>query len=152
MLKTDYTLYLVTDRRFLRGRSLVDAVLKAVKGGVTIVQLREKEASSRELYQLALSLQAVLRERKVPLIINDRLDIAMAVDADGVHIGQEDLPLYEVVSLLGKDKIVGLSVSSLEEARAGQNGAPATWDLVPSMPPPLKQMRLVQPGLSCWVR
>lgn len=120
MLKTDYTLYMVTDRRFLRGRSLVDTVLKAVKGGVTMVQLREKEASSREFYELALRLQALLRESRVPLIINDRFDIALAVDADGVHIGQEDIPLDDVIRLWGKDKITGLSVSSLEEARAGQ--------------------------------
>lgn len=120
MLKTDYTLYLVTDRRFLRGRSLVDEVLKAVKGGVTMVQLREKEAGSREFYSLASGLKEALRESGVPFIINDRLDIAMAVDADGLHIGQEDLPLPEVVRLWGKDKIIGLSVSSLEEARQGQ--------------------------------
>lgn len=120
MLKTDYTMYLITDRRFLRGRSLVDEVLKAVKGGVTMVQLREKKAGSREFYQLALALKTAIQESGVPLIINDRLDIAMAVDADGLHIGQEDLPLPEVVRLWGKDKIIGLSVSSLEEAREGQ--------------------------------
>lgn len=148
MLKTDYTLYLVTDRRFLRGRSLVDAVLKAVKGGVTMVQLREKEASSREYYQLALHLQAALRERRVPLIINDRLDIAMAVDADGVHIGQEDLPLYEVVSLLGKDKIVGLSVSNLEEARAGQKQGASYLGLGPVYATATKTDALSPTGLK----
>ncbi len=120
MLKTDYTLYLVTDRSFLRGRSLLDEVLKAVRGGVTMVQLREKEAGGREFYQLALGLKEALRESGVPLIINDRLDMAMAVDADGLHIGQEDLPLPEVVRLWGKDKIIGLSVSSLGEACQGQ--------------------------------
>lgn len=120
MVRADYTLYLVTDRRFLRERSLIDVVLKAVKGGATMVQLREKEAGSREFYQLAISLKTALRESGVPLIINDRLDIAMAVDADGLHIGQEDLPLTEVVRLWGKGKLIGLSVSSLEEACTGR--------------------------------
>lgn len=131
MLKKDYTLYLVTDRRFLRGRSLVDEVLKAVKGGVTIVQLREKEAGSREFYQLALSMKAALQESGVPLIINDRLDVAMAVDADGIHIGQEDLPLSEVVRLWGKDKIIGLSINSLEEAREGEKDGASYLALSP---------------------
>lgn len=131
MLKIDYTLYLVTDRRFLRGRSLIDEVLKSVRGGVTMVQLREKEACSREFYQLAFSLKTALQDSGVPLIINDRLDIAMAVDADGLHIGQEDLPLSEVVRLWGKDKIIGLSVSSLEEARQGQKGGASYLGLGP---------------------
>ncbi|MEQ8174353.1 MAG: thiamine phosphate synthase [Syntrophomonadaceae bacterium] len=130
-MKTDYTLYLVTDRRFLRGRSLIDEVLKSVRGGVSMVQLREKEAGSREFYQMALNLKTALQESGVPLIINDRLDIAMAVDADGLHIGQEDLPLSEVVRLWGEDKIIGLSVSNLEEAREGQKGGASYLGLGP---------------------
>ncbi|MEN6390115.1 MAG: thiamine phosphate synthase [Syntrophomonas sp.] len=130
-MKIDYTLYLVTDRRFLRGRSLIDEVLKSVRGGVSMVQLREKEAGSREFYQVALSLKTALQESGVPLIINDRLDIAMAVDADGLHIGQEDLPLSEVIRLWGKEKIIGLSVSSLEEAREGEKGGAGYLGLGP---------------------
>ncbi|HBK52923.1 MAG TPA: thiamine phosphate synthase, partial [Syntrophomonas wolfei] len=91
MINSDYSLYLVTDRGLLQGRSLLEEVRKAVKGGVSMVQLREKEAGSREFYELAQALQTELRDLGVPLLINDRLDIALAVDADGLHLGQEDL-------------------------------------------------------------
>jgi thiamine-phosphate pyrophosphorylase len=116
----DYTLYLVTDRSLLDGRDIMDEVRKAVQGGVTIVQLREKEASSREFYQLAGIMHDYLREINIPLIINDRLDIALAVDAEGLHIGQDDIPLAAARRLLGKDKIIGLSVETLEQARQGE--------------------------------
>ncbi|WP_166510430.1 thiamine phosphate synthase [Desulfallas thermosapovorans] len=117
----DYALYLVTDRHYLGGRDLVAEVLKAVAGGVTVVQLREKNANSRDFYQLALALKEALVPRGVPLIINDRLDIALAADADGLHVGQEDLPVTVVRPLLGEDKIIGLSVSNEEELREGEN-------------------------------
>ncbi len=117
--QTDLSLYLVTDRRLSLGRSLEQVVEEAVRGGVTIVQVREKEASSREFYELAVRLKQLLTPYKVPLIINDRLDIALACDADGLHIGQEDLPYPVVRQLLGRDKIIGLSVENradVEEA------------------------------------
>lgn len=117
--RIDYSLYLVTDRSFLRGRDLVTAVLQAVAGGVTVVQLREKEASSRDFFQLALALKEALRPRHVPLIINDRLDIALAVDAAGLHVGQSDLPAKVARALLGPDKILGLSISKREEIQEG---------------------------------
>ncbi|MCD7936607.1 MAG: thiamine phosphate synthase [Tannerellaceae bacterium] len=117
--QTNLSLYLVTDRRLSLGRSLEQVVEEAVRGGVTIVQLREKEASSREFYELAVRLKQMLALYKVPLIINDRLDIALACDADGLHIGQEDLPYPVARQLLGRDKIIGLSVENradVEEA------------------------------------
>ncbi|MDD4627178.1 MAG: thiamine phosphate synthase [Syntrophomonas sp.] len=120
MLAPDYSLYLVTDRGLLQGRSLLEEVRKAVKGGVSMVQLREKEAGSREFYELAQALQAELRELGVPLLINDRLDIALAADADGLHLGQDDLPLPVARSLLGREKIIGLSINKREEAREGE--------------------------------
>lgn len=116
MSTLDLRLYLVTDRTLSLGRPLEEVVEKAVKGGVTVVQLREKEADSRAFYQLALTLKQLLRPYRVPLIINDRLDIALAVDADGLHIGQSDLPYPIVRKLLGKEKIIGLSVESTEDA------------------------------------
>lgn len=123
-MAVDYSLYLVTDRPMLNGRDLIDEVLKAVRGGVTLVQLREKDCSSREFYHLAAALKEALDKKAIPLIINDRLDIAMAVDADGLHIGQEDLPLNIVRNLLGTNKIIGVSASTLEEARvAAKQGA-----------------------------
>ncbi len=120
-MKIDYTLYLVTDSQFLKGRSLVDEVVRAVEGGVSIVQLREKNLSSRAFYELALALKTKLSLLNTPLIINDRLDIALAVDADGLHLGQEDLPISAARSLLGSGKIIGISASTLAEAIQGKN-------------------------------
>lgn len=110
------SLYLVTDRNLALGRRLEDVVGEAVRGGVTMVQLREKSCSSREFLELALSLKACLAATGVPLIIDDRVDIALACDADGVHVGQHDLPYDAVRRILGPDKIVGLSVESLDDA------------------------------------
>lgn len=112
----DLSLYLVTDRSLSLGRPLEYIVEEAVKGGVTMVQLREKDCSSHDFYQLAAGLKKVLAHYKVPLIINDRLDIALAVDADGLHIGQSDLPWQVARRLLGPDKIIGLSVETEEQA------------------------------------
>ena len=116
MKSLDLSLYLVTDRDLSLGRPLEFIVDEAVKGGVTMVQLREKNCSSLEFYQLGLRLKALLKPRNIPLIINDRLDIALAVDADGLHIGQSDLPCDVARRLLGKDKILGLSVETMEQA------------------------------------
>lgn len=112
----DLSLYLVTDRGLSKGRSHEYIVEEAVKGGVSLVQLREKDISSKEFYQLALSLKKCLSNFNIPLIINDRLDIALAVDADGLHIGQSDLPYNIARKLMGEDKIIGLSVETIEQA------------------------------------
>lgn len=113
----DLSLYLVTDRDLSKGRSLEFLVDEAVKGGVSIVQLREKNISTIEFYNIACSLKSLLKPYEIPLIINDRLDIAIASDADGLHIGQSDMP-YEIVrKILGKNKIIGLSVETIEQAR-----------------------------------
>ncbi len=110
----DVSLYLITDRGLSQGRSHQFIVEEAVKGGVTMVQLRDKEVTTREFYHLASSLKGVLKSLGIPLIINDRLDIALAVDANGLHIGQSDLP-YEVARrLLGKDKIIGAVMNNFE--------------------------------------
>lgn len=114
-------LYLVTDRGFLGGRGLEDVVLDAVKGGVTMVQLREKNIGTRDFIALAIRLKKALSPFGVPLIINDRVDVALASDADGVHIGQSDMPYHMARTLLGTDKIIGLSVENfgqIEEANA----------------------------------
>ncbi|WP_027364896.1 thiamine phosphate synthase [Desulfotruncus alcoholivorax] len=119
-MKCDYSLYLVTDRAVLGSRDLCQAVEDALRGGVTLVQLREKETSSRDFYQIALALKDLTVKYQVPLIINDRLDIALAVDAGGIHIGQEDLPLQVARRILGPEKIIGYSVSNIEEAVYGE--------------------------------
>ena len=108
-------LYLVTDRPLSLGRDIAWVVEEAVKGGATMVQLREKDIDTREFIALAQRLKPILKDAGVPLIINDRVDVALAVDADGVHIGQSDMP-YEIARrLLGPDKIIGLSVENLDE-------------------------------------
>lgn len=115
MNKESLKLYLVTDRDLSLGRSLEEVVCEAVAGGVTIVQLREKNASTGEFIELGRRLMAVLKPLGVPLIINDRVDVALAVDADGVHIGQSDMPYEDARRLLGPDKIIGLSVENMDE-------------------------------------
>lgn len=123
-MSVDYSIYLVTDRGMLRDKSLYKAVEEAIKGGVTILQLREKDAGSGEFYNIALEMKKLAGRYGVPLIVNDRLDIALAVDADGLHIGQEDLPLEVARALLGPGKILGYSVSNQAEAVYGEkNGA-----------------------------
>lgn len=111
-MKQALKLYLVTDRSLSLGRSLEEVVSEAVAGGVTMVQLREKEASTGEFIELAYRLKKILEPHKVPLIINDRVDVALAVDADGVHIGQSDMPYEQARKLLGPHKIIGLSVEN----------------------------------------
>ena len=114
--KFDYSLYLVTDRELMYTDTLEEAVEQAILGGCSMVQLREKTASSREFYQTALSIKEITRRHRVPLIINDRADIALAVDADGVHLGQSDLPTSAVRSMIGSNKLLGVSVSTAAEA------------------------------------
>lgn len=115
MLRTDLKLYLVTDRSFLHGRNLIDVVMQAVAGGVTMVQLREKDIDTRTFIELGLELKQKLQQVNIPLIINDRVDVAMAIDADGVHIGQSDMPYTLARRLLGSNKIIGLSVENIDE-------------------------------------
>ncbi len=123
-MAVDYTLYLVTDRGILGDRDLFTAVEEALKGGVTMLQLREKTASSRDFYQLAVRMKELAAAYQVPLIIDDRLDIALAADAGGLHVGQDDLPVAVARRILGPGKILGYSVSTVEEAIYGeQNGA-----------------------------
>lgn len=120
----DYSIYLVTDDGCLQGRALIDCVREALEGGVTLVQYRAKTASSAEMYAEALQLKALCDSFKVPLIINDRLDIAIAVGAAGVHLGQDDLPCAAARKLLGEDYIIGVSAHNPAEAKAAlQSGA-----------------------------
>lgn len=122
--KIDYTLYLCTDRALMTAATVEESVRLAIEGGCTAVQLREKECPALEFYELALRVKKITREKGVPLIINDRVDIALAAGADGVHIGQSDLPAKNVRGMIGADKILGVSAANLEEAvRAQKDGA-----------------------------
>ncbi|MGH4123672.1 MAG: thiamine phosphate synthase [Clostridium sp.] len=116
----DYSLYLVTDRDVLVNTDIYTDVEQAIKGGVTLVQIREKKVGTLEFYNIAVKIKCITDKYKVPLIINDRLDIAQAIDAAGVHLGQSDMPADIARCLLGNNKIIGVSTSTLEEAKKAE--------------------------------
>ncbi len=124
MNSIDYTLYVCTDRGLMSSPTIEESVEKAIKGGAEVIQLREKDASGRSFLQIAESVHAITRRYGIPLIINDRVDIALAVGAEGVHLGQDDIPARDARRIIGPDMILGVSASSLEEARqAERDGA-----------------------------
>ena len=116
----DYSVYLVTDRRNKTDDEFLNIIEEAIKGGTTIVQLREKTASTKEFYDLALKVKEITSKYGVPLLINDRIDIALAVDSEGVHIGQDDMPADIAREIIGEDKILGVSASTVEEAKKAE--------------------------------
>jgi thiamine-phosphate pyrophosphorylase len=111
-----WRLYAITDERISRGRSHLQVAEAVLRGGADVLQLRDKEAGGAKLYRVALQLRKLTREAKIPLIVNDRLDIALAVDADGVHVGPDDLPASVARKILGPGKILGVSTETVEEA------------------------------------
>lgn len=120
-MKLDYTLYLVTDRRLMSAATLQEAVEQAVSGGCTMVQLREKDSTSLSFFKLAKEIKRVADRCHVPLIINDRIDIALSVNAAGIHIGQDDIPASVARKIIGKDMVLGVSASSVREAIRAQS-------------------------------
>ncbi|WP_027185278.1 thiamine phosphate synthase [Desulfovibrio inopinatus] len=112
----DYSVYLVTDRPCCLGRDVLDVVRQAVAGGAGVVQLREKSCDTRTFVELARAIKSVCSKAGALFVINDRLDVALAVDADGVHVGQDDMPVSVVREWIGPSKIVGLSVNTIEQA------------------------------------
>jgi thiamine-phosphate pyrophosphorylase len=116
----DPTLYLVTDRDLAGERPLDELVREALAGGATAVQLREKEVGARDFVAAGRALRQVTREAGVALIVNDRADVALAIDADGVHVGQQDLPAELARSLIGPERILGVTVGNPEEARRAE--------------------------------
>lgn len=122
--KIDYSIYLVTDRDLMSTKTLEEAVEQAIIGGCTLVQLREKDCSSFDFYNTAVKVKEITDKYNVPLIINDRLDIALAIDAAGVHVGQSDMPATVVRTIIGENKIIGVSTGCLEQAlKAQKDGA-----------------------------
>lgn len=122
--KEDLLLYAVTDRSWLSGHTLYEQVEEALQGGVTMVQLREKKLTEREFLKEAVKMKELCARYHVPLIINDRVDIALMADADGVHIGQKDLDLCIARAMLGPDKIIGVSARTVQQAKlACEQGA-----------------------------
>ena len=116
----DYSVYLVTDRRNKTDEEFLNIIEEAIKGGTTVVQLREKTASTKEFYDLALRVKEITSRYGVPLLINDRIDIALAIDSEGVHIGQDDMPAGIAREIIGEDKILGVSASTVEEAKKAE--------------------------------
>lgn len=117
----DFDLYLVTDRTQAEGRDLLWVLEGALEGGVQAVQLREKDLGGKELFLLAEKVKSLCSRYRASLLINDRVDVALGVDADGVHLGQAALPVAAVRGLLGREKLVGVSTHSLEEAQKAEN-------------------------------
>ncbi len=117
----DLSLYLVTNRGTLALEDFFRIIRQSIDGGVKVVQLREKEASAREMCAIGRSLHSFLKPLGIPLIINDRVDVAHAVNADGVHLGQSDLSVAEARAILGKQAIIGLSVETIEQAIAASD-------------------------------
>lgn len=120
MNKIDLSLYLVTDNsddtdKFLK------TIEEAIKGGVSVVQIREKTADTLDFYNLAIKVKEITKKYDVPLIINDRVDVALAIDADGVHVGQSDMPCDVTRKLIGPNKILGVSAHNIEEARKAES-------------------------------
>ncbi len=120
----DFKLYVIIDRKSSKGRDPAYVAQEAIEGGADIIQLRDKESSAGEILKAGRAILDLTRRKKIPLIINDRVDIAVAVGADGVHLGQDDLPIGTARSMIGEGKIIGLSTHSVSQAlEAQENGA-----------------------------
>lgn len=119
MNNLDLSLYLVTNNSEDEEKFL-NIIEESLKGGVSVVQLREKKAETLDFYNLALKVKEITQKYNVPLIINDRIDIALAIDADGVHVGQSDMPAKTARSMIGEDKILGVSAANIKEAKKAQ--------------------------------
>lgn len=148
MKQLNLDLHLVTDRELCRGRDLIDIVQAAVQGGVSIVQLREKECPTRDFIEFGRAIMAVLKPTAIPLLINDRIDIALAIGADGVHIGQSDMPYGDARRLLGPDAIIGLSVESEAHALEAEDLDVDYLGLSPVFVTPTKSELTQQLGLK----
>ncbi|PYZ99012.1 thiamine phosphate synthase [Alteribacter lacisalsi] len=118
----DFSLYAITGEQFHPGRDLVTVMEEAILGGADIIQLRDKTSSKRDVLEKARALRGLTRKHDVTFIVNDHIDIALTVDADGIHLGQDDLPLEDARRIMGPDKIIGISTHHIGEARAAEAG------------------------------
>lgn len=118
----DFRLYAITDERFHPGRDLLAVMEESLLGGADVIQLRDKTGSKRDILRKAKALRSLTRKYGALFIVNDHIDIALAADADGVHLGQDDLPLAEARNILGPGKIIGISTHSIEQAREAERG------------------------------
>jgi len=120
MNRHDLLLYLCTDQGYLGARSFAEIIEEAIAGGVTMLQIREKNACTREFFETACVARNITKARRIPLVINDRLDVALAVEADGLHIGQSDLPLQAARKIAGGKLFIGVSAGTVEDALAAE--------------------------------
>lgn len=141
-------LYLVTDRKLCNSRPIDEVIALAVKGGAGLVQLREKAISTRDFVELAIKIKRITSPLGIPLIINDRIDVALASKADGVHIGQSDMPYEMARKLMGPDAVIGLSVESMEEVIEAQDFAVDYLGVSPVFATPTKTDTKVEWGLE----
>ncbi|WP_017728309.1 thiamine phosphate synthase [Halalkalibacterium ligniniphilum] len=118
----DFQLYAITGEEFHPNRDLVEVMEEAILGGVDIIQLRDKKSKKRDVLKKARALRELTKKHDVTFIVNDHIDIALAVDADGIHLGQDDLPLKEARAIMGPEKIIGISTHRIEEAREAEVG------------------------------
>ncbi|MED1601230.1 thiamine phosphate synthase [Alkalihalophilus marmarensis] len=118
----DFKLYAITGEEFHQGRDLIEVMEEAILGGVDIIQLRDKKSKKIDVLKKAQVLRELTKKHDVTFIVNDHIDVALAVDADGIHVGQDDLPLAEARKVMGPDKIIGISTHKIEEARAAEAG------------------------------
>ena len=142
-----WSLYAILDKEYVKERSLTRLAEEAIAGGAGILQLRNKISASDEFYADALEIKEVTQHFNIPLIINDRLDIALAAKADGVHLGQDDLPFAEARKLLGKQMILGVSVHNFNEFEIALKGKPDYWG-VGTIYPSLSKTELQSAGIK----
>ncbi|MDV2683194.1 thiamine phosphate synthase [Alkalihalophilus lindianensis] len=118
----DFKLYAITGEEFHQGRDLIEVMEEAILGGVDIIQLRDKKSKKIDVLKKAQALRELTKKHGVTFIVNDHIDVALAVDADGIHVGQDDLPLKEARKVMGPEKIIGISTHKIEEAREAEKG------------------------------
>lgn len=116
----EFKLYAITGEEFHSGKDLIEVMEQAILGGADIIQLRDKNSSKREILEKAKKLRELTKKHDVTFIVNDHIDVALAVDADGIHLGQDDLPIEEARKIVGPDKVIGISTHAIEEAKAAE--------------------------------
>lgn len=116
----DYTVYLVTNNKNKTEEEFLNIIEEAIKGGTSIIQIREKTANTKAFYELAIKVKEITKKYNVPLVINDRIDLALAIDAEGVHIGQDDMPAKVAREIIGPNKILGVSAATIDEAKQAE--------------------------------
>lgn len=144
----DWSLYVITDTQVIGARSLVDVVESALRGGATVLQYREKKKSTRIMVEEATALAALCRRYRVPFFINDRIDVALAVDADGVHLGQDDMPVPVARRLLGPRRLIGVTVHNPQEIHKAQQDQADYISLAPVFATPTKPDHQTPMGLD----